>query len=375
MLEQLQKQEFVDSILSAGRNLLFLVSPNFEDRSTRTTDWLAPELAKYPDRHSKIFFNVVSLQGAHPPEMLDVIKSENVSQVLTTLVKHSIPHKHQVLTHPIPDPRSFYSDVEGHLREMGQPIDLIIDISCFPRRILFHLLNFLFSISPTSGLGAPKLENIYFLYTWADRYPTGLAPEFVGEIKSYLSGKSFREMLLNTDEAHVCIFTSGTSYDANLAYEQTLSGVNANISRTIFVLMQKTNVLQSLKHVYAHHFLITEARSTKKDGIEFVFSPVDAAFRLQKTVEGLVDRHVTQQRSLFAVAPFGPKPLGLVAYLAVAHYQTLLAMKNSHEPKGDIIYMSGAQYMSVYSIGWRETSIYKIPEESPLMSKVRRVSE
>jgi len=108
----------------------------------------------------------------------------------------------------------------------------------------------------------------------------------------------------------------------------------------------------------ANQHLLAQAHE-KGDHVEFTFSPADASRRLDIIAEDALRKQLQGERHPFIVAPFGPKPLTIAAYFAVARF-CRQGQESHSRPVADIALMSGFQYMSVYSMGKGDISVYAI---------------
>jgi hypothetical protein len=365
MLLRVDENDFHAVLADVSRQLLVIVAPTYERRSTRVVEHYGAILGRL--RTGKVAetvrFVMLSLEAAHQKDMLQTIQGANLSQTRETLSGSAFKATQQLLSYPRDGARVVHELLRNQIREMPDQVDVFVDISCLPKNVLFDILDFFF---PTTE-GEPgsreraRVREVFFLYAWAARYPVGIGPEFVGDMRAHYSGGSFRSFISNVQTATIALFAGGTGYDATLVTAQTRSlGVNA--SRTIFLYLNRHDLLASWGRFAQHVNILEEARQTG-DRLDYVFSVGHAAHRLNNLVERTVRDHEKGERCAFAVAPFGPKPLSVCAFFGVRTYNRLVRRAGtkamSDRCRGDLVYMAGSHNLSLYSLGVQHVHIYR----------------
>ena len=214
MITSIDNDVLLSSLREHGRKLVVLAAPNYEERSV-----LGPvkifEILKmaYSDRISEcVLCRIVSLQSRRPHEILDEIKTHNIERFKGELRGLFVPFEHKVFTFPGSEQRALDSFVSDAIMKGGRDVDLLIDISCFPRTLLLQLLEWLFPENKGAPFtqGSTTIHDVYINYSWAESYPTCCGPELIGDIVGYMTGKSFMELLDGKKIAHLVLMTTGS---------------------------------------------------------------------------------------------------------------------------------------------------------------------
>lgn len=343
----------------AGKNehpIFCFLAPNFEERSLGS----ALQLSKLEnsDANNKILALIVTLQREQPPEILDAIKSSNRDRCQRLLESSQIDYEKILVHYPSTSYKPLFSKVIELMVSLGDKIDLAIDISALPRNLLFMLLEYLFPPDKPSPqhLYNTKVHKIYFLYTWACRYPIGFAPELLGGIKGYLSGEPLHRIVDKNNGANLVVVGSGGGHDAIQTLNICRNSPYADkIVRRILFYIHRDRVAQSYVQFSGQQALFIQSEE-HNNSIGYVFSPVHAYTEFLASMPD--SGHEDNRYKSFIIAPFGPKPLALFAYFALREYKSSGGMGHS-----DILDHDEAQYLSVYSIGSCKMSVYSLASD------------
>jgi hypothetical protein len=357
VLIELNEGQIIGQLRSATGSVVLITMPNYETRSTFALRNIAPELRKLAvDKlRGRILLIRLGLRGEGPKDVLKEL-SESQSNQTSELLQTIEARKAEInVRYPILDENRLIGDLRRTFGMVTRSYDVYIDISCMPRRVVLTLLTELLG----RGNGVRQdINSVTVLYTWADRYPGLIYPESYGVSDTFFSGSMMRAFEASLSTSAV-IFAGGPGYESRLVYEQLTDPQweDKVRSRRIFFLMYRDNPMQSLNDLIANQQLLREA-ALHGDAIEFCFSPADASRRLAETVSEVISQD-NLGRHLFLIAPFGPKPLTVAAFDAVLNYRREIGRRGV-DAEADIVLMSRTQYTSVYSIGARQFSGYRV---------------
>jgi hypothetical protein len=199
------------------------------------------------------------------------------------------------------------------------------------------------------------VSRIVIVYNWASEYPPLAYPETSGSVAGAFRARSPADLLRSSEAGKVIVFVAGNGYDAELTYQEALS---PSIARHVVAFLYNGDVFTSLSALRANYSLVSGARHRGDDYVS-VFSPSHASRYLQRVVDVALteQRHFSQYA--FLIAPFGPKPLTVAAFLAWARFHRF-STGPTVRISSDIVLETGARYASVYSVGWRSMTAYDV---------------
>lgn len=352
-------KESIDQHLSLedADNKLFLIFPNFEERSVASARLLSSSSNKMLKTSSVM---VYWLQGDHPAEMLDHVKEENVHRV-RRLLEHKVAFFRETqLSYPQWSRRKFEDAVKAHIATMVGELEIIMDISCVPRSLLSQLLEVLFPLYrkwPFKIAGV-SIKGMRFYYTWAADYPRSVGPELLGDLTGYRGDRSLLQFVEGKDSVRMVLTCAGTGHDALQA-----SSVAAHLSRAstvkmnAFMFMNHRAVARSYEHMTRNQGLIG-ALSRRGESFRTFFSVDQFSDILENIVNELRYEHRDGNCSL-VLGPFGPKIFGVCALLAARNYLRQ-SIKYRYANSVDIFDLNGHQYLTTYSIGAGITDCYVV---------------
>jgi hypothetical protein len=332
------------------RRALFIFFPNFEERSVRGAQ-LITQHPKIKKRSSAMVF---WFQRSRPPEVLDTVKSENKERVIKLCRPQWTDVSGQELAYPDASYKFFQSAVRSKLASMAPVADIVVDISATPRNMLFQLFEFLFPSNrwPVKVEGT-TLRSVYFLYSWAQDYPSSLAPESLGDFKGYNSHKPLSEILREGKNVQLVVCGAGTGHDALQALTVVEHAIpNAKLESDVFMLLNRNNVIRSYEQMARHQALLIHLHG-RGSSFRVAFSIEHLASEFMNIAANAARKH-KKGRGLLVLGPFGPKPLGLCAYFAAREY------KRQSTNFAEILHLSGDQYLTLYSLGVGETELYEM---------------
>jgi hypothetical protein len=330
-------------------DIVIIVAPNFEERSTAITRRLIRELKKNNIRRSRVRWFVLTIQGNHSPEILDAVKSIYTRKVIDRLLFAGYsPERvhHQMVAYPMASER-FTSLLARSFRSLGGPLSLVIDFSALPRNLLSTLLTQVAaSGSPAAAL--PNVTNAWLVYANAKSYPDTSGPEFVGNIVGNFTGIPFRELLEHKTHADIVLVAGGSGHDAFEVLDIARSTKLGNQIRLHVVsYISDSNLHESHRKLRHHYGLLAEAQRFGAD-IRYIFSVRHALEFMRQTARRCASVRNAGYSTLFAVAPFGPKPFAVAAHFVRQEYLDMLAHREHLE--ADVLNSSGTQYLSLYSL-------------------------
>ncbi len=347
-------QEDLARTLRGGERLAVLLAANYEERSLAALRWLIGVTQKpfLAERSERIAVGLLSLRSKSPLGLLGDTSAANQAMAIAALNRAGLPHKLFTLTYPEPDPREIKQAL-GELFKLFGPPDgpcrLVWDISALPRGLIVDILELL--------CGSEWQENypvkaITYLYAWAGHYPNRDYPESVGKVKGQITGRDLGDLIEQHagENSTAIVVTCGEGHDASQTYEELLRD---RITRHVYFFFYRDDPLTSLHCLRANQELLSQARR-RHDRFEYLFSPADVSRRLEHVASNVA----TRPGGFFVVAPFGPKPLTVAAYLAVAKCRHDWRKKR-RTSVADVLLMPRSQYTSVYSLGVRSLSAYE----------------
>jgi len=348
-LSSIQLNKLLERIESSSRSIAIVIAPNFEERSISFVKRLLNRLADNKEARSKIWWFMITLQGDHPPQILDAIKARNAQRCWKLIEKNSPEsfRAHEILLYPA-ESRSLGYRLDSFFREMDEEFDLIIDYSSIPRSLLTQILNEVSSSYKSSARLADATE-LYLTYTWADGYPQNTRTEFVGEIMGHYSQTNLEKLIANKDLVDIVVFSGGNVHDVAATMELLYRSIlGKNLSVSLCILLNDVNMSISQENMRNNYKTLLDTFSRDSSSIRFVFS-VDDAYEFLSSFVSKSLCNTEPGRGFLGIAPFGPKPVGVAAHFALTQY----ASSNPGAKRGDydILTVSDAQYLSVYSLG------------------------
>ncbi|MEA3063260.1 MAG: hypothetical protein QOJ94_3041 [Sphingomonadales bacterium] len=331
-------------------DIVVIIAPNFEERSTAMPKRLIRDFKKANIQRSRVRWFVLTIQGSHSPEILDAVKAIYTRKVIGRLVDAGYPLErvhHQVVAYPMASEK-FTSLLARSFRLLDGPLNLIIDFSALPRNLLSTLLTQVASSGPPAA-ALPNVRTAWLVYANAKLYPDGSGPEFVGNIIGNFTGIPLRELLEHKTHADIVLLAGGSGHDAFEVLDIVRSTKLGNQIRLHVVnYISDTNLHESHRKLRHHYGLLAEAQRLGAD-IRYIFSVRHALEFMRQTARRCASVRNSGFSTLFAVAPFGPKPFAVAAHFVRQEYLGMLTDREYLE--ADVLNSSGTQYLSLYSMG------------------------
>ncbi|GAA1033701.1 MULTISPECIES: hypothetical protein [Amycolatopsis] len=345
--------------------VMIILAPNFEERSTHCCTELI-ELFEGLDQDgstSEIHWIIFTLQGRHSPTFLDAIKAVNVRRVVQALSggQHRGRVAHKIIEYPI-DPGRFLGELALLMRGLPCIDQLIVDYSAVPRNLLSALIEEVAASSSNRGR-FPKVRKVALLYAWADNYPKAAGPELLGEVVGHFSSLPLRSLLEERDHAEVVIFAAGTTHDAVALLEALRgNGMGNQIGIHLVNFMNSDNLLESRLKLRNHYTILRDA-PLQGVQVRYVFT-VRHALAYMRDVAAICSQASDEGlRTLLAIGSFGPKPLAVAAQFVVQEHAEQHG--TTSEVRADVLNSRGSQYLSPYSLGARDITVFEYHSTDP----------
>lgn len=333
---------------------IFIVCPNFEERSIGFLDSI-----KHFNSSNLAFF-ITKLKGANPQELLDEIKDENTKKIIEYLKLENIKYEYQKFQYPIRDLKQYINEIVSFAKSISSECNLFIDISSMPRNMIFRFLDHLFLHfqNDYTQIDEIVIKAIYISYTPAVSYPSTGNIDHIGGVKGIYKNKPFHRLIREYEEVNLIMFLAGNSHDTSQVYSQSYEdGVNSTITRHMLVYLNRDNLIHSYKKIGENHRILNLAM-TRNDKIIYFYDVEHMASLIYDIVNEISVLSKRFTSSFLGVGAFGTKTICLSSYLAKKRFE-LLNSENS-KFQSDVLTNDIGQYVSIYSIGKKNTEFYKI---------------
>lgn len=346
----IRQSDWIDEILKEGtsqKTWVVITSINYEERCLFT---LREAVRRIPKSMMKrISFLPLTFAGGHLTSLLESLRQNYLSEAIEILkplqervgIGNNVYFPINYPPHESELTRKFENVVSQSDRQAG--VSIVLDISCFPKTVLWRILEVLSSLAdkPES-----PIVSFWGVYTWAKRYSEEIGA--VGELRCHYAGniEEYFSRIASSDE-FLIVLPSHHGFEGKAAYEM-LAG--RPTTRYVFFMLNREDPLRSLKTLYSNQALLdsTEQHDTR---IKYFYTLVDG----MREVESVVHSQLTEDSSqLFLFAPFGPKPLSMYCFLVANRLR-------KNKTQADMISLGSYQYTSVYSYGVLYQSSVEIP--------------
>lgn len=338
---------------SDARNI-FMVCPNFEERSIGFLE----SIENFDS--SNLYFFITKLKGANQQELLDEIKDENTNLVIDYLTQRNIKFESHKFQYPLNDLKQYISEIVAFIKSKTKECNLYIDISSMPRNLIFRFLDHLFTHIETDYIKLEELiiKSIFICYTPAVEYPSTGNIDQIGGIKGIYKGKPFHRLIRAYEKVDLLMFVAGNTHDSSQTYSQSYEdGVNSSINRHLLVFLNRDNLIHSYKKIGENIKLLNMAMNTN-DKITYFYSIEHISLILYDEVNDICRHNKNHKSSFLGVGAFGTKTICLCSYLAKKRFDLLNSNNTNYQ--SDILTNDIGQYVSIYSIGKRNSEFYKI---------------
>jgi len=350
---------FFSQLTLSERPLVVVVAPNFEDRSMSF-------LKRFVDRVSvdqgDVRWLMFTLQGPHIQQLLDAIKARNARRCWQLLEEHrpQSARLHEVVQYPTEIER-FVHRLASHIADLDAEVDLLIDYSSIPRRLLTQLLGRIAGTGPVESK-LYRVRDLWLSYTWADSYPDAIKDEFIGDIVGNYSRDSLESLMNGKEMVELIIFLGGSVHEVSATLEiARRANLGNNLKIVLVVYYGDVNHGNSDWVLRNHHKILRDEFSKDASSVRFVYSIEDVVSFLNASVRQSACL-AKGNRGLFAIAPFGPKPISVAAHFALDTYRGLAAGAGPAASNCEMLTISGSQYLSVYSLGESVGHLFRIED-------------
>lgn len=347
--DAVELNELVES--SRDKQTLLIAALNYEDRSVGFIQWFLGECNSQLIDPSRIFVQLLWPKGSlNNVELLEQLKTLNFKRLSKLLEKYN--NNRFVFTYPndFNDRQVIDCVIRSPVCHSGKPYNLVVDISCMPRRVIVSVCDAIQQIVRSKDLA--QWASIFFIYVSPAKYASPRYAENVGEVRGYFSGRPLHDCL--SDNVSTIIFPSLQGYEGKLLYDEICTHIDGEV--IAFVAISTHDFHTSLSTMRANQFLMEHMNVevlyyfSLKDGMDKLADQIDAE---TKKVTNLGERPGT-----VLVAPFGPKIFTVAAYFLLKNLPAA-----SQNLKTEIAHVSGFQYLSLYSLGFGHSSGFKLSFE------------
>jgi hypothetical protein len=325
---------------------LCLFSPNYEPRSLLGMEEFIRSVN--PDDSRIKFGLIVFRPSSYRVELLEMLKNSNLAGVQDLLREYKhLPLGVTELRYPDEGlDRKLKGVLQNYLASLSTRFNFVLDTSTLPREVLLFLMDIL-----KECLDSGKLNKFIILYSSSEKYPQQHYPAELGELitaKTYLPLKAMFESQNKVRAVQASLFIGRQGFDAKQFVESLPDSKLINVH----VFMNRENVLHSLEVVRANapilidHSLNIHYYLTLPSGHEKL---------LRWARECPIEDNTT-----YLIAPFGPKPLVLSAWLAVRHIEQRIQHSHKENLFTDVILLGKHQYSTIYSLGFRSCAAYEL---------------
>lgn len=339
--------------------LIVVLCPNYEDRSQAVTHNINCIVEKII---RPVRYLMLCLKNEKSNDMiLEDLKETNIKKI--SLELNTTDENIEWLDYP----DNFSTNALKSLLEetfiesflMGNPADVLFDISAMPKSIIFQLCEHIktFIVSKTVG-------KIFFAYAQPKAYSKVHYAQDVGILKGMFSGKPL--CFDNNQAIHTVIFPSRTGHEGKLLCD-SLDALNRSSSYNIYFPIYATEFDSSLEVMRANQSLLDRAvyNNCFYCSLQDAIKELDDYFKnelsnLRNLLKQELDSPGSVLQQTYLAAPFGAK-----IFVPVAYFE-LLRLKNIAPQlvNIDICQVKGFQYTSVYSIGIGKITCFELEVEN-----------
>jgi len=315
---------------------------------------------------------------------LDAIKDANVAHCCRMLEERGVEYVQRKILYPKIDYGASFEALRDFADAKGDMIDLYVDISCFPRMMIFNLLDHLMSHRQNEAAGDLNTRKLRFFYSEPISYPSTVNIETLGDIYCVFGRRAFHSEAQKYRLIDNVIFLNGNSHDVMQTRAIALSDVrSADVNNHYFIYVNKDHFGFSYQKLWQNVGALKEIRDTG-ERVRVVFDIEDMTMQLVDTVNSIIERQSGIKESAVFFGCYGPKILRLSCYLAMRYYQREskeIAEKEVDLGEGkkaglqkavmaDLLTPRDSQYTSIYSHGLKSTKLYEFydvrREERPI---------
>jgi hypothetical protein len=327
-----------------GPKVGLLIAPNYEPRSVLGAREVLQNLAQRVRAH------VWTLQAKRlRVEPLESLKQENRREVLALLGVSQVGVEEVDVDYP----EAFSGDfVKGHLDsiagEIGADGVLVVDISTMPRRLITAILQWWVMSQDWHG-------RLVLLYAWAGGYCR--RPSEEGDLKLLEQDARLADVLARHKPimGHCVLICGRQGFDAR----QLLDGLPSAREATAYILLERENLHTSLEVVRANVQTLASGAAGRIP-IHYCLSVESGHRRILQWANGVT----IARNHAYILAPFGPKPFAVSAFLAIHRLQVRARAEIAGPlPVAGTVSLSGHQYNSPYSLGFHKVDAFEMTRD------------
>ena len=336
----------VDALVArrSERPAVVIATPNYEERSIGFLRDFLGRCGSASVDPSRVFVTLLWPHGNAKVDLLEQLKAlymDNLSKLLDAFENETI-----TFSYPTDFNERIVVDVlsRSATRFQDEPVDIVVDISCMPRRVLVALCC---AIAEIIERDEKRRISVLFCYTSPQRYPAPRYAQNVGGVYGYFSGRPIHAS--TAKHVSTLVFPSLQGYEAHVLFDEVRSHVSSSI--TVFVAVGGHDYHVSLAMMRANQFIM------ERKEVQFIyyFSVLDGIQKLAAKISEESRRLASERSAAVLVAPFGPKIYTLSAFFQL----------NAERARGagcdfDIAHVSGFQYLSVYSLGVGRSLLFQV---------------
>jgi hypothetical protein len=343
-VREFQISEVIDSLSQKLGDLICVASPNYEYRS-----WAG--MARFLDAAGTRGFNVTTAvlrleASSGRVEPLETLKDEHLDALSDRLRALRFRRAH-VFNVSYPD--GFSSElvqdyVQSVMAGVSSVPSMVVDISGLPRRVIFVLLNVL-----ARYVRQQRIDRIFLLYGWAQRYPNPRYPGDVGELRTTASQRPVNEVIADASRLHAALLLGRQGYQG----QQFAASLSQPRSLDVYLFMNRYELMHSLEVVRANAPIVNSGSVN----LHYHLTVEAGHAKLMAWAETVA----VEARAAYLIAPFGPKPLAVSAHLAVQSMSERMGSAEN-DVRVDTVLLSSHHYGTTYSIGLRHVSVFELDD-------------
>lgn len=264
MFSELSKRDLIDTFKN-NHNLVITLT-NYEERSVALLEELAKECVIAPSQLSLCRLELTS--ATYKIDMLGAWKRIHREQLDRLGFQANVC--------PLEYPGSsglseLRWTVQTFIRACEEDrFNIVVDISCLPRALMFGLLDAVYDEAIWNELGK-RVERIIVVYTAAGSYPKSRYAQVIGTPVGCFSNQEIGRILRDKDSIEAMIFPGFEGFGSAAVYEAlTRSGIQSK-ARLVF-LLDGANFIRAQRSMIANQLLIHLASQRQDTFIDYCFS-------------------------------------------------------------------------------------------------------
>lgn len=319
---------------------IVISTPNYEERSVAFLERFLDSCSSDAIDPSRVLMHFLWPQGSSTRvDILEQMKILHFGSLSQRLEKYA--SRLHIIAYPdgFNDKEVIDVVLESAQGFPGEPYNLIVDISCMPKRALMAVCDGIQQVNRSDDSGHPA--SVFFVYATPREYAALRYAQDVGEVRGYFSGRPVHQS--RADHVTAVVFPSLQGYEGKLLYDALRGYLSRSL--TAFVAVSGRDYQTSLATMRANQFLLEQ----HDVDVVYYFSLLDGIDKLSKCIgaEAELGAERAAQARMFMVAPFGPKVFAVAAYFLLRNLPT-----SERSLTTEIAHVSGFQYLSLYSLGF-----------------------